>query len=79
MVQWNLMPSLMHVAVAVTVIVCVLVKVIDLPSALSLRSWPLVDLDAARPPGLVVQIRVSILVRELVPIPWPRDIYQFSA
>ena len=70
---------MMHVAVAVMVIVCDLVKVIDLPSALSLRSLPLVDLDPARPPGLVVLIRVSILVWELVPIRWPWDIYLFSA
>ena len=78
-VQWNLMHNLMHVPVAVTVIVCALVKEIDLPSVPSLRSWPWVDLDPAKPPGPVDQIRVSILVPELVPILWPGDIYLFSA
>ena len=67
-VQRNPMQNLMHVAVAMAVIVCVLVKVIDLPSSLFLRSRPLVDLGPAGPPGLVVVIRVSILFRELVPI-----------
>ena len=79
MVQWNQMQNLVHIAVAVTVIVCVVVKVVDLPSAPSLRSWPWVDLDPTRPPRSAVQIRVSILFRELAPIIWPWDIYLFSA
>ena len=75
----KLMQNQMHNAVSESVIVFVVVKVIDLPSSLFLRSWPLVDLGPARPPGLVIVIRVSILFQELLSMLWRWGIYVILA